>query len=131
MTESPYYTVYERNPEYKDKITLTAKGNLKNWVYLNIIAQVQQNNILEYIAYNGKVFLRPNGNEESKNSNVALFIGVGCGLLVVVIGLVITILIIKRRNKELLNKVKHVSFQKGQNNMDPNLLLKKSEKDSE
>ena len=131
VTESPYYTVYERNPEYKDKITLTAKGNLKNWVYLNIIAQVQQNNILEYIAYNGKVFLRPNGNEESKNSNVALFIGVGCGLLVVVIGLVITIFIIKRRNKELLNKVKHVSFQKGQNNMDPNLLLKKSEKDSE
>lgn len=131
VTESPYYTVYERNPISNEKITLTAKGNLTNWVYLNIIAQVQQNNILEYIAYNGKVSLRPSGNEKTKKSNVGLFVGIGCGLLVVVIGLVILIFIIQRKHKELLNKVKHVSFQKAQNNMDPNLLLQKSAKDGE
>ena len=55
VTESPYYTVYERNPfDIDGKIILTAKGiNLSNWVYLNVIAQIQQNNVLEYISYNG------------------------------------------------------------------------------
>ena len=131
VTESPYYTVYKRNPEYNDKITLTAKGDLSNWVYLNIIAQVQQNNILEYIAYNGKVFLRPSGNESPSSNNIALFLGIGASLLAIVIGLTIAILIFYKKQRELLNRVKYVSFTKTQNNTDPNLLLQKSNKNYE
>ena len=61
ITESPYYTVYERNPfDIDGKIVLTARGmNLSNWVYLNVIATIQQNNVLEYISYNGIKNLRP------------------------------------------------------------------------
>ena len=131
VTESPYYTVYERNPEYNDKITLTAIGDLSNWVYLNIIAQVQQNNIIEYISYNGKYFLRPNGKEKSSSNNLGLFLGIGAGLLVIVVGLVIAILIFYKRQKELLNRVKYVSFTKTHNNTDPNLLLQKSAQNNE
>ena len=131
VTESPYYTVYERNPEYNDKITLTARGDLSNWVYLNIIAQVQQNNIIEYISYNGKYFLRPNGKQKSGSNNLGLFLGIGAGLLVIVVGLVIAILIFYKKQKELLNRVKYVSFTKTHNNTDPNLLLQKSAQNSE
>ena len=141
VTESPYYSVYERNPKAtaEGKITLTAKDyHLSNWVYLNVIAQVQQNNVLEYISYNGKKFVRPNDNnneeEEKKNTeessdNTTLFVVIGVILITIVIGLVVAIFIYQLRNKKLLNQVKHISFQQANNqnsNVDPNLLFQKS-----
>ena len=147
VSESPYYTIYERNPTYgtDNKITLTAKGKLSNWCYLNVIAQIQQNNILEYVSYNGIKNIRPvpkgEGGDDSGNGgkggngkddgsdNTTLFIVVGVILLAIAIGLVVTILIFQQRNKNLLNQVKHVSFQQtnSNNNVDPNLLLQKSQ----
>ena len=60
VVESPHYVVYKRNPEDTNgKITLTAKGNLSNWVYLQVIAQIQHEYILEYVAYKGIFLLRP------------------------------------------------------------------------
>ena len=55
LTQSPYFSIFEKNPipNNEGKITLTAKGNFSNWLYLNIMAVVQQNNNLEYISYNG------------------------------------------------------------------------------
>ena len=134
VTESPYYTVYERNPQDIDgKIKLIAKGDLSNWVYLNVIAQVQQNNNLEYISYNGKKFVRPSPDDKKKeeeksdnnNSNISLFIIIGCILILIIIVLIVVILIFRKRNKHLLAQVKHVSFKKNINNSDPNLLLEK------
>ena len=59
MTESPHHISYIRNPEDNEgKITLTAKGNLKNWGYLNIIAKIQKDDNIEYISYGGKKNLR-------------------------------------------------------------------------
>ena len=141
VTESPYYSVYARNPKASDKgkITLIAKGeHLSNWAYLNVIAQVQQNNILEYISYNGKKLIRPNDNKDNESSdssdsdNVTSFIIVAVVLIAIVIGLVVAIFIYQQRNKQLLNQVKHISFQqtnkqnKQNDNVDPNLLLHKS-----
>ena len=131
VTESPYYTVYERNPgDINGEITLTAKGKLSNWVILNIIAQVQQKNVLEYISYNGKMILRPSPDSENNNSNsgfnMTIFFIIGSILVAILLGLVITLLIFNRKNKNLLNNVKNVSFQNINNKMDPNLLLKKS-----
>ena len=127
-TESPYYTVYERNPEsYNDKITLIARGNLSNWVYLNVIAQVQQNHVLEYISYNGIIILK----SEKEDNYLFIFLAIGGALLIIILGLLLVIFIIYRRNKQLLNNVTHVSFQKGANNSDPNLLLQKSKQSNE
>ena len=134
VTESPYYSVFKRNPDDNNgKITLTAKGDISNWVYLNVIAQVQQNNVLEYISYNGKKLVRPapksSGDSESGKTSTTLFLIVGGILLLIVIALVAIILIFQQRNKALLNQVKHVSFQQTNtnNNVDPNLLLQKSQ----
>ena len=145
VTESPYYTIYERNPkDVQDKITLTARGYLSNWVYLNVIAQIQQNDILEYVSYNGKISVRPspenkdddndkkddnnkkdNNNSNYSQDNTSLFIIIGVILAIIVVGLVVTIIIFQQRNKNLLNQVKHVSFQQTNTNTDPNLLLQK------
>ena len=136
VTESPYYTVYKRNPtDNNGKITLIARGDLENWVYLNVIAQVQQNNVLEYISYNGIKNVRPSpegSNNEKGGNNTTLFIVVGCILLLIVIGLVIAIFIFQQKNKGLLNQVKQVSFQKtnSNNNVDPDLLLQKSQQEN-
>ena len=124
VTESPYYTVYKRNPDDNDgKITLIAQGVLSNWVWLNVIAQVQQNNVLEYVAYNGIQIIRPpkdkGGNSENGGNNTAIFVAVGIFLLIIVIGLVAAILIFQMKNKQLLNQVKQVSFQKTNSNNDP------------
>ena len=54
VTESPFYTKYIRNPLYTDnKITLRATGDFKYWCYLQIIARIQQDKNVEYVAYDG------------------------------------------------------------------------------
>ena len=149
VMESPYYTVYERNPvDNNGKITLTAKGDLSNWVYLQIIAQIQQDTILEYVAYKGVKYLRPppkennkekeeegkeSQNQENLNSSTGstVFIIIVIILVVLIIGLFVVVFIFHQRNKSLVNQVKHVSFQQNaQNNVggaDPNLLLQKNQ----
>ena len=119
VTESPNSVFYKRNP---------APGV----GYINIIAQVQQNNIIEYVAYNGIMDLKPDPNkkeggdtEEEQKDNTLLFAIVGGVLGVIVIALVIVIIVFQIKNKNLMNQVKHVSFQKTNANVDPNLLLQK------
>ena len=135
ITESPFFTIYKRNPIDDDgKITLIAKSyDLANWVYLNVIAQIQRENVVEFVAYNGKTFVRPAPEGSSSSSggdNTTLFIVVGVILLIIVIGLVVTIFLFQMRNKSLLNQVKAVSFQKTNSNTDPNLLLQQSQQET-
>ena len=63
VTETPFYTKYKRNPQYTDnKITLSATGDFKYWCYLQIIARIQQNNNVEFVAYDGVKIQRDNPN---------------------------------------------------------------------
>ena len=135
VMQSDYYTVYKRNPEDNNgKITLTAKGSLSNWAYLQVIAQIQQDTILDYVAYKGVVNIRPYKKKGSKNgSNTAIFAVVMVILIALVVGLTVAVFIIQKSNKSLINQVKHISFQQSQNqnaagsgNADPDLLLQKN-----
>ena len=125
VTESPYYTVYKRNPnDDNGKITLTASGDLSNWAYLNVIAQIQQNNVLEYVAYNQIKNVRapPEGSgEQASSDHTALFIVIAVILLLIVCGLVGAIFYFQFRNQKLLSQVKQVSFQKTNSQNDPML----------
>ena len=131
---SPYYAVYERNPkDINGKITLVAKGNLENWACLQVIAQIQQNTVLEYVAYKSVRLIRPPIEEsgkrrsDSSGASTAFFI-IAIILIVVIVGLVAVVFIFQQRNKSLLNQVKHVSFQQNpNNNADPSLLLHKNQ----
>ena len=130
--ESPYYTVYQRNPQDQDgKITLKAKGDLSNWCYLQVVAQIQQDTILDYVAYKGIRNIRSSKGNNKSDGNVTLFVIIMVILLALVVGLGIIVFIFQQRNKSLINQVKHVSFQQQQNvggtGADPDLLLKKSQ----
>ena len=134
--ESPYYAVYERNPKDSNgKITLTAHGptsTLANWVYLQVIAQIQQDTILEYVAYKGVKNLRPPidkpENTSSSGISTTAFVVFAIIILVIIAALIVVVFIIQQKNKSLLNQVKHVSFQQnvGTPNTDPDLLLQKN-----
>ena len=133
VMESPYYTVYQRNPQDQDgKITLRAKGDLSNWCYLQVVAQIQQDTILDYVAYKGVKNIRKSPKGDSSDGNVTLFVIIMIILLALVVGLGIIVFIFQQRNKSLINQVKHVSFQQQNQNAggptaDPDLLLKKSQ----
>ena len=138
VMESLYYTVYQRNPISDDKglITLTAKGDFKKWTILQVVAQIQQETILEYVTYKGKFIQRPKENDIDENAESAesadttlFFVVVGI-LLVLIIGLIITIFIFKIKNQDLVEQVKHVSFQKtnslsNNNNVDKDNLIQR------
>ena len=138
VMESPYMVVYKRNPkDFEGEITLTAQEDqnlLSNWVYLQVIAQIQEDNILEYVAYKGIVNLRPptDVKESSGGVNSAFFISFMVIILVIIAGLVVVVFIFQQKNKNLAKQVKHISFQQnagnaGGSNVDPNLLLKNSQ----
>jgi uncharacterized protein YchJ len=131
-TETPYYAVYKRNPETKgNEITLTATGDFANWCYIQVIAQIQQNKVLEYVAYNAIYQERGSGNkdeeakEEEEGSNTGLLIGISVSLAVLIIGLAVVVFYFQQKNKSLMNQVKHVSFQQNSASSDPDLLLSK------
>ena len=152
ITESPYRASYIRNPDYdaNNKITLSLtfeKDKLLNWAYIQVIAQIQQETILEYVAYEGKVTIRPpapdehsdhpttqpssdDDDDEDGGSNTTVYVVVGVVLVILIAGLVAVLIYFSKRNKSLLNQVKHVSFQQktnsNYNNADPDLLLQKS-----
>ena len=125
VTESPYYTVYERNPIDKNGIiTLTAKGNSSNSVYLNVIAQVQQKNILEYVSYNGPGSLEKNKDEDDDDDDKKLLIILICvGVLVILIIIVAVYLIMNaKKGKDLSGDINQVSFKEDSDKKDEELL---------
>ena len=139
VMESLYYTVYQRNPISDDKglITLTAKGDFKKWTILQVVAQIQQETILEYVTYKGKFIQRPKeidieeDAEGAESADTTLFFVVVGILLVLIIGLIVTIFIFKIKNQDLVEQVKHVSFQKtnslsnNNNNVDKDNLIQR------
>ena len=143
VTESPALIYYHKNPlpldGDEDKISITGQDDFytnvfNNYAYINVIAQIQQKNIIEYVAYNGIKNDNPpippsdKGDKPSPSSNNVVIFGVVGGVLgAIVIGLVVVIVYFQMKNKTLLNQVKHVSFQKTNTNMDPNLLLQKQQ----
>ena len=133
VSESPFYVVYERNPADKNgKITLTAKGDLSNWVSLQVIAKIENDTIVDYVSYKDVYNLRPpkgkTDDGEGSGSGTTIFIIIAVVLGVVIAGLVVIVFIFQQKNKSLLNQVKHVSFQQNNSNSntDPNLLLHKN-----
>ena len=66
---------------------------LNNWAYITVVAQIQQQNIVEYVAYNGIMKIRPAPGSNGDGSNNTVLFGVIGGVLgVIVIGLVVVIL---------------------------------------
>ena len=124
---------HKRNPEDNNgKITLSATGDLANWCYYQVIAQIQQDTFIEYVAYDGIKKIRDPPTKDSESSggiNTTVFVVVAVILLALIAGLAVVVFIFQQKNKSLMNQVKHVSFQQnpGTTNTDPDLLLQKSQ----
>ena len=131
LSQSQYYSKFKRNPTYgsDNKISIDATGDFSSWTYLQIIAAIQSNKVLEYVAYDGIYKKRESKNDEPNDGsdNTGLFIGISVTLAILIIGLVAVVVYFQQKNKSLLNQVKHVSFQQQGNTADPDLLLAKSQ----
>ena len=135
LSQSHYYTKYKRNPQADNngKITLSATGDFSSWTYIQIIAQIQIEKVLEYVAYDGIYMEREgkksdnNGGGNDDDDKTGLFIGISVTLVILIIALVAVVFYFQRKNQSLMNQVKHVSFQQQGNNTsaDPDLLLAK------
>lgn len=142
VTETPCYIKYKRNPSHSNnKITLSATGDFKYWNYIQVTAQIQQNKALDYVAYNGVKIDKENPNNSDKKSDdpnnnttlnktskTGLIIGISVALVIIIIGLVGVIFYFQKKNKSLMDQVKHVSFQQNSSAAsDPDLLLHKDQ----
>ena len=85
-----------------------------------VLAQIRDGPITEYVAYKSIVEISPGKHREKKGSkngdddNTTLYaiIGISVGLLVIVAVLVVIILIYNARNKDLMDQVQKISFVK-------------------
>ena len=127
VTESPYVVASVKNPtvQSNDRIELSINNVTLYWVYLEVIAAIKDRDNWEYVCYYAQYNLRPYTPSYSSATytNQFIFITVGV-LLLFVIRLIALVIIIKIRNKKLLNK--DIDFSvKLINNVEPNSLLPK------
>ena len=130
VSESPASVVAVRNySKSEGTVKIDIYNVTKLWVYIEVVAKIEDGDNIDYVCYEGKHEVRPytpsNGGSNGGGVNTVVFLVVGGVLLVIIIGLAIAFFIFKQRNQALLNQVKHVSFQKTNSNTDPNLLLNK------
>jgi len=91
--------------------------------YIQVIAQIKQGSIIEYVAYQ-TLFVGKDGSSDSKD-NTTLLIGLTVGgiLLIIIIILAIFVILYNRKNKDLLNQVNKISFVQSEAKDDNNLLV--------
>ena len=81
--------------------------------YIKVIAQICNEEITEYLSYDifDLIKLNKDNNENSKKKFIILLIAISSGLFVIIIIiLVIIIVVFSNKNKDLIDKVKKVSF---------------------
>ena len=96
-----------KNPN-SNEITLKLKKQ-GSYSHLQVIAQIRDGPITEYVAYNRYSYLKEDQNDSSKAS-LYLVIGISVGLFIIVIVLVIVIFSFNAKNKDLMEQVNKISF---------------------
>ena len=108
------YIVELCNPKVDEKNgKINANINLPETInYIKVIAQISNEEITEYLSYD--IFdlysLNKDNNDRLKKKYIILLIGISSGLFVLMVILVIIVLVFRNKNKDLIDKVKKVSF---------------------
>ena len=114
LTESPANITQIRNPSNKEKITLSFEKIGRQFKYLQVIAQIRDGPIIEYVAYDTIILEEKPNNDSGNNSNnksiAIILIVVGIVLFAVIIILVIVIFTFNAKNKDLMDQVNKISF---------------------
>ena len=112
LTQSKSTVNKTKNPD-KNEITLSLKKD--TYRYVQVIAQIRDGPITEYVAYNRYSFIKEEDNENNTNNKTSktslyVVIGISVGLLIIVIILVIVIFSYNAKNKDLMDQVNKISF---------------------
>ncbi len=113
------------NPKSENgKLELSVVKVTKDVNYIQVIAQIRDKEVVEYLSYDLSEELEtdPNKNKENKIALIVVIV-VGVLLFIVVVVLVIIIIIFNNKNKDLLDKVNKVSFADAGDKDDDNDLL--------
>ena len=116
------------NNQEEDKITLKLKKNKNEFKYFQVIAQINDGPITEYVAYNsiGQEFTVP-FTKKSNKTGLYVIITFCVILLIVAIVLVVVVFFFNAKNKDLMNQVNKISFAlsgaKEEEKDDGNLLM--------
>ena len=115
ITETDSYVVDTKNNK-DETISLSIDKNNKNYEYFQVIAQIIDGPIIEYVSYEPlgdfsfyDDFLS-NSTKSSNKKTLYIIIGVSVGLLIIVVILVLVIFTFNARNKDLMDQVQKISF---------------------
>ena len=123
--------VYQAVDQGGNDITVSIPST--EYKYIQVIAQVKQGPINEYVAYEAQVIQGVQKTPEQKDNKSAIYavVGISSALFVIIIILVVVILIYNAKNKDLMEQVNKISFaaSNAQSNDDANknLLLNNNE----
>ena len=109
LSQSPSIVKQVENPK-ENEIKLTLENIDGDYRYAQVIAQINDGPITEYVAYNAYM------HKSSRSGNAAIFaiVVISIILFIIVIILIIVIITFNAKNRDLLQKVNAVSF------VDPN-----------
>ena len=113
------------NPKSENgKLELSVVKVTKDVNYIQVIAQIRDKEVVEYLSYDLSEELETDSNKNKENK-IALIVVIVVGILlfIVVVVLVIIIIIFNNKNKDLLDKVNKVSFADAGDKDDDNDLL--------
>ena len=128
ITESNATAVQYKSMLDYNKITKELDNIPDDINYIQVIAQIKQGSIIEYVDYQAFIYSKdyhPSTPEKS-NNNTGLYIGLGIGgvFLVIAIILAVFLFLYCRKNKDLMDQVNKISFtQSGAKEKDDTNLL--------
>ena len=94
----------------KNKLMLDFNEMFDNVEYIQVIVQIKDKVIIEYLSYDIYSFIKSKSSVNIIKRYIILFIIIGVLLFILTIGLIFVLIIFKNKNKDLLDKVKKVSF---------------------
>ena len=106
LTQSKSTVVKAKNLN-TNEITLKLKKG--EYSFVQVIAQIRDGPITEYVAYNCQSYLKEDKKSNSKTS-LYIVIGISIGLFILVVILVIVIFSFNAKNKDLMEQVNKISF---------------------
>ena len=121
VTDSPSNVVQTKDNN-KDEYELRLKKGTYEFKCFQVIAQIRDGPITEYVSYTSINEIDKNKHRQKKDSDddggsgssntLYAIIGISVGLLVIVVVLVVVILIYNAKNRDLMDQVNKISFVK-------------------
>ena len=131
ITESNTFVVQTKNPKDENGvITLNAYFKEENIRYVEIIAQIKDGPIIEYVAYEPLLIYK-----KDKKKSAIIIVIFSLVIFVIIMAVIIALLLLNKKNKKLLESVNKISYKESKadekNDKNYDLLLDDNELEDE